>query len=116
MSAPAPRQADFADVDQRVSTIQTSEPLVSNGRLGGVSVDEAGNVYVANFSATVYRVSPAGVVTVMATGLRGSSGNDKNQNRDRMARDADADARRAPVGTSGTADDDGRLPANIFQR
>jgi pimeloyl-ACP methyl ester carboxylesterase/sugar lactone lactonase YvrE len=74
-SAPLQNEAGLAEVEPAVSTIRTSEPLLSHGRLGGLSVDEAGNVYVANFSATVFRVSPEGDVKVMASGLRGSSGN-----------------------------------------
>jgi sugar lactone lactonase YvrE len=59
----------------RVTTIVTSEPLPSQGRLGGVAVDQSGNVFVSNFGATVWRVAPDGSVTTLASTLRGSSGN-----------------------------------------
>ena len=51
---------------------------------GGVEVDADGNVYTADFGATlsqgppgtrVWRVTPDGVVSVFAEGLRGASGN-----------------------------------------
>jgi len=51
---------------------------------GDIAVDTAGNIYVADFGdllgnangTTVYRVTPAGVVSVFATGLSGASGNE----------------------------------------
>jgi len=56
------------------------------GGAGGIEVDSAGNVYVADFGAQlgggggapgtrVYKVSPAGEVAVFVDGLRGASGN-----------------------------------------
>ena len=58
-----------------VSTLHTSEPLWSAERLGGLSVDANGAVYVANFGATVWRVDADGRVTALYKSLRGSSGN-----------------------------------------
>lgn len=63
------------DLAPRVTTIATSEPLPSQGRLGGVAVDQSGNVFVSNFGATVWRVEPDGRVTTLASTLRGASGN-----------------------------------------
>lgn len=60
---------------QQVTTVVTSQPLVSYGRLGGVTADRFGNVFVANFHGTVWRVAPDGAVTAMAQSLQGSSGN-----------------------------------------
>ena len=45
------------------------------GGVGGVAVDRAGMIYVADFANTVWRVTPAGKVEVFATGLYGASGN-----------------------------------------
>jgi len=45
------------------------------GGVGGVAVDRAGFVYVADFGETVWRVTPNGEVTTFATGLYGTSGN-----------------------------------------
>lgn len=45
------------------------------GGVGGVAVDRAGMIYVADFANTVWRVTPAGEVQVFATGLYGASGN-----------------------------------------
>jgi streptogramin lyase len=59
----------------RVTTIATSEPLPSQGRLGGVAVDQSGNVFVSNFGGRVWRVAPNGRLTTLASTLRGSSGN-----------------------------------------
>lgn len=58
-----------------VTTLEVEEPLASAGRLGGVSLDASGNVYVSNFGASLWRVSPDGTVTKLADGLRETSGN-----------------------------------------
>lgn len=58
-----------------VTTIDPEEELPSRGRLGGVSVDSNGSIYVSDFGRTVWRVSPAGDVDVLVSSLRGSSGN-----------------------------------------
>jgi sugar lactone lactonase YvrE len=50
---------------------------------GGVSVDQQGNIYVADFGIqlsnangnTVYKITPDGTVSTFATGLQGASGN-----------------------------------------
>ena len=56
-------------------TIATSEPLVSWGNLGGVTVDRLGFIYVANFSDRVWRITPEGEVTTLTKSLYGASGN-----------------------------------------
>ena len=51
---------------------------------GDIAVDAAGNIYVADFGATlgnangtrVYKVTPTGSISVFATGLSGASGNE----------------------------------------
>ena len=64
-----------AQGDLQVETITLSESLPSLGRLGGVTVDAAGNIYVANFRATVWKVTPDGTVSALSSSLLGSSGN-----------------------------------------
>lgn len=61
-----------------------------DGGTGGISVDEAGNVYVADFGSRlgrggtgghrVYRVTPSGEVSLFAQGFRGASGNEFDSN------------------------------------
>ena len=58
-----------------VTTIDLDEVLPSRGRLGGVSVDANGSIYVSDFGRAVWRISPAGEVDVLDSSLRGSSGN-----------------------------------------
>ena len=58
-----------------VTTIETDAPLPSWGRLGGVTVDRLGFIYVSNFHDAVWRITPDGEVTVLSTGMYGSSGN-----------------------------------------
>jgi len=72
-AAHGPRRGPSEEL--RVTTVATQEPLPSRGRLGGVSVDAAGNVYVANFGASLFRVAPNGAVERLLGNLRGSSGN-----------------------------------------
>lgn len=45
------------------------------GAVGGVSVDQLGTIYVADFRETVWKVTPDGAASVFATGLYGASGN-----------------------------------------
>ena len=56
---------------------------VINGGSGGLAVDTAGNIYMADFGPSLsgggtelFRVTPAGSVSVFATGFNGASGND----------------------------------------
>jgi sugar lactone lactonase YvrE len=58
-----------------ITTVELDDALPSRGRLGGVSVDPAGYVYVSDFGSTLWRISPAGEVDVLDSSLRGSSGN-----------------------------------------
>lgn len=57
-----------------VSTLALSQELPSVGRIGGVAVGPDGNLYVSNFRASVWRVSPDGQVTLLTNTLQGSSG------------------------------------------
>jgi sugar lactone lactonase YvrE len=68
----------------RAGSVETLTGEIEGGS-GGISVDAAGNVYVADFGThlgggtpgtKVFRVSPDGEVEVFATGLRGASGNE----------------------------------------
>ena len=45
------------------------------GGVGGVAVDRAGRIYVADFAETVWKVTPDGRASVFATGFYGASGN-----------------------------------------
>jgi len=66
-------------------TVESFGPQLAGGT-GGVSVDAAGNVYVADFGrilsdeATmgrqIFRITPAGEASVFATGFEGASGNE----------------------------------------
>jgi sugar lactone lactonase YvrE len=47
----------------------------SGHHVGGVTIDLAGNVYVADFGSTVWRISPEGEAEVLADGFYGASGN-----------------------------------------
>jgi CubicO group peptidase (beta-lactamase class C family)/sugar lactone lactonase YvrE len=59
----------------RVTTVPLSRELPSRGRLGGVSIGPRGSIYVSNFGATVWKVSPEGEVVTVISSLQGSSGN-----------------------------------------
>ena len=66
----------------RVRTVTLSDSLPSRGRLGGLSVDASGNLYVSDDASTVWRISPQGYVEILDSSLRGASGNavDRNGN------------------------------------
>ena len=58
-----------------VTTLDLDDDLPSRGRLGGISVDHDGFIYVSDFGSTIWRISPGGGVEVLDNSLRGSSGN-----------------------------------------
>ena len=55
----------------RVLTLTDTLPAA----VGGVAVDRAGMIYVADFRETVWKVTPDGQASVFATGFYGASGN-----------------------------------------
>lgn len=64
-----------ADAQQASSgeVLTIADSLV--GGVGGVTVDGLGAIYVADFGETVFKIQPDGRVSVLATGLYGTSGN-----------------------------------------
>ncbi|MDX1396391.1 MAG: hypothetical protein R3195_18560 [Gemmatimonadota bacterium] len=84
-----------------------TEPIDAGS--GGMAVDAQGNIYSADFGASlsgppgteVYRITPTGEVTVFATGLVGASGNafDSNGNLFQSNIGADRVSRIDPDGT-----------------
>ena len=71
---PGPAQAEAA---QAVSEpeIHAVTDYISNHAVGGVALDLVGNLYVADFAETVFKITPAGERTVFAIGFYGASGN-----------------------------------------
>lgn len=59
----------------KVSKLRLSEPIKSIGRSGGITIDQLGYLYVANFMNDVYRVSETGDVDLLSGGLYGAAGN-----------------------------------------
>ncbi|NNG16453.1 MAG: tetratricopeptide repeat protein [Gemmatimonadales bacterium] len=70
-TAPAVLQAQTTSPSAKVRTLTDTLP----GRVGGVTVDRLGLIYVADFQETVWKVTPDGKATRFATGLYGASGN-----------------------------------------
>lgn len=58
-----------------VTTIATGDGFPSEGRLGDVSVDARGAIYVSNFARSVWRIDLDGTVTELVGNLQGTSGN-----------------------------------------
>lgn len=56
-------------------TVRALTGEIVGHHVGGVAVDAVGNVYVADFDATVWRITPEGALEVFATGFYGASGN-----------------------------------------
>ena len=68
--------SDGSSVPPHVTdTVTTSQPLFSTGVIGGVSVDNAGNIYSANFAQQVVRVATDGTATVLSAEFVNASGN-----------------------------------------
>jgi DNA-binding beta-propeller fold protein YncE len=57
------------------TTIQPLTPIIEGHSVGGVAIDLIGNLYVADFGETVWKITPEGIRTEFATGLYGASGN-----------------------------------------
>jgi DNA-binding beta-propeller fold protein YncE len=57
-----------------VGTLQLSEELVGQGRIGGIAVDRRGFIYVANFREALWRIAPDGTVETLSRALQGPSG------------------------------------------
>jgi sugar lactone lactonase YvrE len=68
---------------ERTSLVSTLATNIQGGS-GGVALDADGNIYMADFGATlsfpdgdrVFKITPQGQVSVFATGFMGASGND----------------------------------------
>ena len=58
----------------RVTTLELDSELPSVGRIGGLAVGPDGDLYVANFSASVWRIGLDGAVERLEVSLQGSSG------------------------------------------
>jgi DNA-binding beta-propeller fold protein YncE len=56
-------------------SIRALTPIIEGHQVGGVAIDLAGNLYVADFGDIVWRISPEGKREVFASGLYGTSGN-----------------------------------------
>ena len=58
-----------------VETIDTGLAMFSRGGVGGVTVDNDGNVYSTNFLTHVWKITPAGELTVFSDAFVNASGN-----------------------------------------
>jgi DNA-binding beta-propeller fold protein YncE len=70
VAAPVPTAAGASQ-----PVIRSLTPLISGHRVGGVTLDAIGDLYVADFGELVWKITPDGNRTVFATGLYGASGN-----------------------------------------
>lgn len=62
--------------DARAATeIHALTPIIEGHQVGGVTADMIGDLYVADFGETVWKISLEGERRVLATGLYGASGN-----------------------------------------
>src|SRR5438067_10638381 len=55
--------------------IRSLTGLIEGHAVGGVTIDALGNIYVADFGETVWKITPEGERQVFASGLYGASGN-----------------------------------------
>ncbi len=59
----------------QIETLVTSAPIPSGGLVGGMSVDAKGNVYSADFEASVWRIAPDGEAWLLNDEFTSASGN-----------------------------------------
>ena len=74
LSTPLLAQPKTALADE-VSILKLDKALFSRGQIGGLSVDQLGYIYVANFREAVWKISPKGIVKMLSDGMYGASGN-----------------------------------------
>ena len=66
----------FATVSVRAEIkIRSLTNVIEGHAVGGVTVDLVGNIYVADFGDTVWKITPEGKRDVFASGFYGASGN-----------------------------------------
>jgi DNA-binding beta-propeller fold protein YncE len=65
----------LAGAAQAQPEIHAFTEVIEGHLVGGVTIDQIGNVYVADFGDTVWRISPEGERRELAAGLYGTSGN-----------------------------------------
>ncbi len=75
LEAPATMSDGSAIPVHLTETIETSIRMVSDGAIGGISVDAQGNIYNTNFATSVWRTSPSGETTLLSDEFVAASGN-----------------------------------------
>ena len=76
LATPALLRAQPSEFADRVGTLQLDAEIDARGSLGGITVDQLGFLYVANFRDGVWRIDPeTGRTEVLSRSLYGASGN-----------------------------------------
>lgn len=71
----------------RTETVATDMELMSDGAIGGMSVDAEGRFYSTNFRESVWRITPEGTVTLLNDEFTSASGNFPLENGDLLQAD-----------------------------
>ncbi len=71
----------------QTETVVTDLELMSDGAIGGMSVDADGNLYSTNFRESVWRITPGGAVTLLNGEFTSASGNLPLENGDLLQSD-----------------------------
>lgn len=71
----------------QTETVSTTIELMSSCCIGGMSMDAAGNLYSTNFRESVWRITPAGDVTLLNGDFASASGNLVLENGDLLQSD-----------------------------
>ncbi len=64
-----------ADDNAGGAAIHVFSPVIEGHGVGGLALDQIGNLYVADFGETVFKFTPEGKASEFASGLYGASGN-----------------------------------------
>jgi sugar lactone lactonase YvrE len=119
LNAPATMSDGSPIPSHTTETVATSIEMVSNGAIGGMSIDARGNIYNTNFDEAVWRTAPGGETVRLNGEFSSASGNFPLANGDLLQADYTENKifRIAPDG-SRTVFADGGLdgPVGIVQR
>lgn len=75
LEAPTTMSDGSAILPHRTESFPTSIEMISDGAIGGMSIDAEGNIYNTNFATTVWRTAPNGETVILNDEFTSASGN-----------------------------------------
>ena len=73
---PEPLMSDGLPITPYItSTLTTSQTLISDGLIGGMTIDKYGNIYVADLGSHIWKIDPTGNTELFSSEFEDPSGN-----------------------------------------